>query len=802
MLSDLHFISLINCKNTSFNMGFKETSCHYIKQRIPMTEWGPKYNSKKFISDAIAGITVGLTVMPQALAYATLGGLEPQYGLYSAFVGCFVYTIFGSCKDITIGPTALMALMTYQQVIGKNTDYAILLCFLSGIVQVLMAVLNLGVLVDFISIPVTVGFTSATSVIIGASQLKSLLGIKVSSSGFLDTISKVFQNLDKTRLSDALLGFGCIVILMLLRVSLNTVFCYIKGQKQSSNIDSCLWLSVKMSARSTPRGSRDWNWHHLIPHLHPNAEETRYILGCNVFWKIAEGLMCAAGYLLCLCAHINFYDKTFFLITIACFEWHLTFFLAVTIGFMYGERNPFTNKLTLVVGNLMFMIVGTVQLYQALIQEEGLGFNSAEDEVVYTPMDIKLKDLKLHKEDAKPTSNQKILQYLMWLVSTSRNAFVVIICSTVAYLYETNGTGSPFLLTGTVKPGLPDVKLPPFHTVVNNRTVEFGEMLSDLGSSVILVPIIAVLGNVAIAKAFASGTIIDATQELFTLSMCNVIGSFFSSMPITGSFSRSAVNHASGVQTPFGGVITGLMVLLALTFLTPYFAFIPKASLAAVIISAVVFMIEYEVVKPMWRSSKKDLISTFATFVFCLIIGVEYGILVGVGINIIFLLYPSARPTVYVEKIKTAGDIEYMMITPGNSLYFPAVDFIKTSVGKAGVDSKHSPIVVDCRFILGADFTAAKGISALIRDFSLRKQPLYFLNTRQEVLAVFQGVLTEDFKLKHFGSKEELETFIEEHHNTHELDRLLGETLDRQLDELNEVYTNGDNKLNHRKGKF
>jgi sodium-independent sulfate anion transporter 11 len=94
------------------------------------------------------------------------------------------------------------------------------------------------------------------------------------------------------------------------------------------------------------------------------------------------------------------------------------------------------------------------------------------------------------------------------------------------------------------------------------------------------------------------------------------------------------------------------MVLLALGFLTPYFAFIPKASLAAVIISAVIFMIEYEVVKPMWRSSKKDLIATCATFVFCLAIGVEYGILVGVGINIMFLLYPSARPSVYVEKMK------------------------------------------------------------------------------------------------------------------------------------------------------
>lgn len=67
-----------------------------------------------------------------------------QYGLYSAFVGCFVYIVFGSCKDITIGPTALMALMTYQQIIGRNVDFAILLCFLTGCVQLLMAVLHLG----------------------------------------------------------------------------------------------------------------------------------------------------------------------------------------------------------------------------------------------------------------------------------------------------------------------------------------------------------------------------------------------------------------------------------------------------------------------------------------------------------------------------------------------------------------------------------------------------------------------------------------------------------------------------------
>lgn len=98
-------------------------------------------------------------------------------------------------------------------------------------------------------------------------------------------------------------------------------------------------------------------------------------------------------------------------------------------------------------------------------------------------------------------------------------------------------------------------------------------------------------------------------------------------MPVTGSFSRSAVNHASGVRTPMGGMYTGelfkilfyfiiyslnsmffnlgILIILALSLLTPYFYFIPKAALAAVIISAVIFMIEYEIVKPMWKSSRK-----------------------------------------------------------------------------------------------------------------------------------------------------------------------------------------------------
>lgn len=147
----------------------------HLNTHIPLLRWIQGYSTQHAVIDFIAGITVGLTVLPQALAYSTLAGLEPQYGLYSAFVGCIVYAVFGGCRELTIGPTALLALMTSRHTAlgGESGPHlAILLCLMSGVVQLLMACLKLGALVDLISLPVTVGFTSATAVIIGTSQLK------------------------------------------------------------------------------------------------------------------------------------------------------------------------------------------------------------------------------------------------------------------------------------------------------------------------------------------------------------------------------------------------------------------------------------------------------------------------------------------------------------------------------------------------------------------------------------------------------------------------------------------------------
>lgn len=122
--------------------------------------------------------------------------------------------------------------------------------------------------------------------------------------------------------------------------------------------------------------------------------------------------------------------------------------------------------------------------------------------------------------------------------------------------------------------------------------------------------------SVAILLFAANGKSVDATQELLAIGTSNVVNSFVQGFPGTGSFSRGAINNASGVRTPLGGLYTGIIVIASL-FLTPLFYYIPKAALASIIIAAVVFTVEVRVVKPMWRSKSKTLDTI--SFIFAMI---------------------------------------------------------------------------------------------------------------------------------------------------------------------------------------
>ncbi|XP_047403071.1 sodium-independent sulfate anion transporter isoform X2 [Sciurus carolinensis] len=188
-----------------------------LQRRLPILAWLPDYSLQWLKMDFIAGLSVGLTVIPQALAYAEVAGLPPQFGLYSAFMGCFVYFFLGTSRDVTLGPTAIMSLLVSFYTFHEPA-YAVLLAFLSGCIQLAMGFLRLGFLLDFISCPVIKGFTSAATVTIGFGQIKNLLGLQNIPRQFFLQVYHTFLSIGETRVGDAVLGLVCMVLLLVLKL--------------------------------------------------------------------------------------------------------------------------------------------------------------------------------------------------------------------------------------------------------------------------------------------------------------------------------------------------------------------------------------------------------------------------------------------------------------------------------------------------------------------------------------------------------------------------------------------------------
>ncbi|XP_041641050.1 sodium-independent sulfate anion transporter isoform X2 [Cheilinus undulatus] len=193
--------------------------CTYstLKAWLPILSWLPRYNLKWLKMDLLAGVTVGLTCVPQVLAYAEIAGLPVQYGLFSAFMGGFVYTLLGTSKDVTLGPTAIMSLLCFS-VVGGHPNQAVLLSLLCGLIQAVMALLRLGFLLDFISFPVIKGFTCAAAITIGFGQVKNILGLKGVPQEFFLQVYYTFDKIPEARIGDLVLGLLCLTLLTMLVV--------------------------------------------------------------------------------------------------------------------------------------------------------------------------------------------------------------------------------------------------------------------------------------------------------------------------------------------------------------------------------------------------------------------------------------------------------------------------------------------------------------------------------------------------------------------------------------------------------
>jgi len=196
-----------------------------LKEFFPILGLIGSYRKEDFRSDLNAGLAVGVMLIPQGMAYAVLAGLPPVYGLYAALVPIIIYGLMGTSKQLAVGPVAMVSLLVIAGVgafaeVGSDRFImlAILTAFGVGLTQFLMGVFRMGFLVNFLSHPVLSGFTSAAAIIIGASQLANLLGLRIPSTSFVpEIILNVAKNFTDIHIQTAIIGIASIALLLFLK---------------------------------------------------------------------------------------------------------------------------------------------------------------------------------------------------------------------------------------------------------------------------------------------------------------------------------------------------------------------------------------------------------------------------------------------------------------------------------------------------------------------------------------------------------------------------------------------------------
>ncbi len=189
---------------------------------FPILDWGLHYQREYLAGDLTAGIVVGTLLIPQAMAYALLAGLPPEIGLYASILPPVVYAFLGTSRLISVAPVALDSLMVGAAIAplaAENTPQylglALLLALTIGTIDILMGILRLGLLVNFLSEAVISGFISAAAIVIGFSQVKHLLGLKIpQTESFIQLLVYLVQGIGAINWVTVLLGVVSILILV------------------------------------------------------------------------------------------------------------------------------------------------------------------------------------------------------------------------------------------------------------------------------------------------------------------------------------------------------------------------------------------------------------------------------------------------------------------------------------------------------------------------------------------------------------------------------------------------------------
>jgi SulP family sulfate permease len=661
---------------------------------FPFLGWFP-FKSGTLRADFIAGLTVALVLVPQSMAYAQLAGLPAYYGLYAAFLPVAVAALWGSSHQLGTGPVAVASLLTASSLAPLATPgsepfviLAIMLALLVGIVQLALGVFKLGVVVNFLSHPVIVGFTNAAAMIIGLSQVNKLIGVPMGrSESFARDIWEVFKQAGDTHWPTLAMGLAAIAIMfvvkrkapklpgVLLAVVITILISYFTGFAQNARGKPEDIVNPGIQALVTGHIVADDNIRDMSAAISEKAAELRGIE------EVAEGE-----------------DST----EIADLHYQLEL-MRLGVANMEKENREREQGLHRV---SFLRTLATPETPAKLFLPEELPADMATDG---------------HKWHIKKISNGEI---------------------------RLAGGGE---VVGNVPAGLPSFSLPKISW----------ETIGSLLSTAIVISLVGFMEAISIAKAIAAKTRqrIDPNQELVGQGLANIVSSLSQGFPVSGSFSRSAVNMNAGAKTGMSSVITAAFVLLTLLFLTPLLFHLPQAALAAVIIMAVIGLINFTAIKHAWHANKHDGIAAIVTFVATLAYAphLDKGIMVGAGLAIVLFLYRTMTPRVAIlgryqdgtlrdAKVNNlpASDVVTAVRFDGR-LYFANVSYFEDAILEAVADNPEADyLLVVGDAINEVDASGEEVIHHLVQRLNQIGVVMLFSGLKKQVLDVLQATGLRD----------------------------------------------------------
>jgi len=592
-----------------------------LKRFLPFLKWYEGYNYRTFRYDFIAGITVALVLIPQSMAYAQLAGLPAYYGLYAAFLPPIIASLFGSSNQLATGPVAVVSLMTSASLKPLATAgsesfiaYAILLALMVGIFQFMLGFLKLGIVVNLLSHPVIIGFTNAAAIIIATSQLSKIFGVYVDEAKYhYETIYRVIESaLHYTHLPTlglAVLAFAimiflkrinpkipCVLVAAVVTILISWRFGYEHIQRvELSMVKSSDFHDIVKSYNGIIHEVK------LVSNVNKNklGSENNWIPG----WTGESGTSEKAE---AICARCHS-ERDF-----------------TNIEAGMSEDSPLDP------GEIMKLAhyAGLPGQYLKMLEKKSHKYR----------IELRGFELEAAELDDGQTVFYKHGQIPQNLQGDGRVWRVMVknsVCDESSILLSAGGD-----VVGSIPEGLPKLIMPGFDFSI----------FSQLILASIIISLLGFMEAISIAKAMATrtGQRLDPNQELIGQGLANIIGAFGQSYPVSGSFSRSAVNLQAGGMTGLSNVLSSLFVAVTLLFFTPFLYYLPQAVLAAIIMMAVIGLINVRSFVHALHTQKYDGIIAVITFICTLLYAphLDRGIIIGVLLTLGHLIYRRIAPEV------------------------------------------------------------------------------------------------------------------------------------------------------------